>query len=146
MSQMAGKIIGTELFSRVRSVGEQILRPRLKKPLIRLCKLRIFVYFTAGGRHDQHISAFLYGHLKLQIVDITRRILVIGRKYGSVGLKVLLSLFLRIQPVDLSPRIRIAAHIMRRKVILPHVTGGKAEHRPQHPFYVIRAVHEEQRH
>ena len=103
MSQMTGKIIGTQLMSRILTILNQITVPLLKQSQIFSSKGIIAVAFANGSGQSDHVTTFFNGHLAFK---------------GHT--------------VKLTVQNGVAAHIMGRKVVGPNFTGRKAENGTQH--------------
>ena len=147
MRQMPGKVIRAKLFSRICAELQQIFRPCLQRLPIGHGEIAAAVKQADHRRHDQHIAALLHRHLIPEIINLTPLRIHIERRKNVPALPGKISLpVIFVQPVNLTPGIRISSYVMRRKIILPHITGRKPEHGTQHSFHILRLIQQEKRH
>ena len=146
VGQMPRKVIGTQLFSRIRPISQQIFTPFLQHLKIRRREVRRTILFAYRRSKYQHIAAFLHRHLVSEIINSAAcRILIKEREHTAVASVIRGTALFPVQPVYLARGIRITPDIMRGEVKLPHIAGGKRKYRTQHSLYIFRIVKQIQR-
>ncbi len=148
MGKVPCKIIRTKLLARILSIFHQILHPFLKQIGMLLRKGCLSIHNCNCRCHNQHVGAFLHRHLLLQ-----------GINPGFPGVHPIRRidfpvpgspLFPSILPccigkaVYLPVGIRIPAHIMRCKIVLPYRHFRKMEDRSKHSLYQLGIVEQKQ--
>ena len=146
MGKMPRKIIRTKLFARISAIFQQVLRPFFQYLHMGPRKICIPVHAAHRRRHDEHIPALFHRHLIFEIINPrSGRILVKCREHLAVPAGKPVSALFSVHSVNLPPRVWIASHIMRRKIILPYVARRKFKYGAKHSLYILRIVQQKQR-